>query len=67
LFETNPSWSMYWICTGSQPSTGSLLLYQWKSGPSPSLLSPFWTHSHPKTVSYCPPPPPTPVFSFIKK
>jgi hypothetical protein len=26
------------------------------SGPSPSLLSPFWTHSHPKTVGYCPPP-----------
>jgi hypothetical protein len=58
---------MCWICTGPQPPNGSLLLYPPMSGLSPFLLSPFWTCSHPKTVGYVLPPPPTPVFSSTKK
>jgi hypothetical protein len=37
------------------------------SGPPPSLLYPFQTYSHPKTVGYFPPPPPIFVFSSTKK
>jgi hypothetical protein len=37
------------------------------SGPPPSLLFPFQTHSHTKTIGYFPTPPPIPMFSSTKK